>query len=179
MNKLKEVLRYQIEGRSKREISKRTELSRNTVEKYLLVFDSHPLSFKELVKLSDSELHSIVIQPVDSKPQWESLYALFPFMETELKRVGMTRRLIWERYKRETPDGVQYSQFCEHFARFMSRHKISYVFDHKAGDKPRLHIAMLQKRQLSPNEDSSPANHPLNFRNPIPPELVQLKSGFL
>ncbi len=135
MNKLKEVLRYQIEGRSKREISKRTELSRNTVEKYLLVFDSHPLSFKELVKLSDSELHSIVIQTVDSKPQWESLYALFPSMETELKRVGMTRRLIWERYKRETPDGVQYSQFCEHFARFMSRHKISYVFDHKAGDK--------------------------------------------
>ena len=135
MNKLKEILRYQIEGKSKREISKRTELSRNTVEKYLLVFESHPLTFKELVKLSDSELHAIVIQPVDSKPQWESLYALFPFMETELKRVGMTRRLIWERYKRETPDGVQYSQFCDHFARFMSRQKISYVFDHKAGDK--------------------------------------------
>jgi hypothetical protein len=89
MNKLKEVLRYQIEGRSNREISKRTELSRNTVEKYLIIFDSHPLSFKELVKLSDSELHSIVIQPVDSKPQWESLYALFPSMETELKRFNV------------------------------------------------------------------------------------------
>ena len=135
MNKLKEVLRYQIEGKSKREISKRTEMSRNTVEKYLLVFESHPLSFKELLKLSDSELYAIVIQPVDVKPHWESLYALFPSMETELKRVGMTRGLIWERYKQETPDGVQYSQFCDHFARFMSRHKISYVFDHKAGDK--------------------------------------------
>lgn len=59
MNKLKEILRYHIEGKSKREISKRTELSRNTVEKYLLVFESHPLTYKELVKLSDSELHCI------------------------------------------------------------------------------------------------------------------------
>jgi hypothetical protein len=102
MNKLKEILRYQIEGKSKREISKRTELSRNTVEKYLSVFDSHPLTFKELLNLSDLELHSNVIQPVDSKPQWDSLYVLFPSMEIELKCVGMTRRLIWERYKRES-----------------------------------------------------------------------------
>jgi len=135
MNKLKEVLRYQIEGKSKREISKRTGLSRNTVEKYIAVFESHPLSFKELLNQSDSELNAIVIQPVEQKPQWDSLYALFPSMETDLKRVGMTRRLIWERYKGESPDGVQYSQFCEHFARFLSRHKISYVFEHKAGDK--------------------------------------------
>jgi hypothetical protein len=67
MNKLKEVLRYHIEGKSKREISKRTELFRNTVEKYLLVFESHPLTFKELLNLSDSELHSIVIQAVEVK----------------------------------------------------------------------------------------------------------------
>jgi len=135
MNKLKEVLRYQIEGKSKREISKRTGLSRNTVEKYIAVFESHPLSFKELLNQSDSELNAIVMQPVEQKPQWDSLYALFPSMETDLKRVGMTRRLIWERYKEQSPDGVQYSQFCEHFARFLSRHKISYVFEHKAGDK--------------------------------------------
>jgi hypothetical protein len=86
MNKLKEVLRYQIEGRSKREISKQTELSRNTVEKYLFIFDSHPLSFKELVKLSDPELHSIVFQSVEVKHQWDSLYTLFTSMETELRR---------------------------------------------------------------------------------------------
>jgi hypothetical protein len=69
MIKLKEVLRYQIEGRSKREISKRTELSRNTVEKYLLVFGSHPLSFKVLLNLSDSEFHSIVFHLVEIQHQ--------------------------------------------------------------------------------------------------------------
>ena len=68
MNKLKEVLRYQIEGKSKREISKRTGLSRNTVEKYTAVFESHPLSFKELLNQSDSELNAIVMQPVEQKP---------------------------------------------------------------------------------------------------------------
>lgn len=135
MNKLKELLRYQIEGKSKREISKRTEMSRNTVEKYLSVFGSHPLSFKELWDLSDSELHSIVVQPVLTQPRLENLYALFPSMESELKRVGMTRYILWERYKRDSPQGLEYSQFCEHFSRFLSRHKISYVFEHKAGDK--------------------------------------------
>jgi transposase len=135
MNKLKEVLRYLAEGRSKREISKRTQMSRNTLEKYLRVFQSHPLSFKELLKLSDSELYAIVPQPMESKPYHERLYDLFPEMSSELKRVGMTRYLLWERYLKENPEGVKYSQFCEHFNRYLSAQKLSYVFEHKAGDK--------------------------------------------
>jgi len=73
MNKLRAMLRFHIEGKSKRETSRRTDMSRNTVEKYLTVFESHPLTSKELMNLSDLELHSIAIEPIEPKPQWVSL----------------------------------------------------------------------------------------------------------
>jgi len=31
----------------------------------------------------------------------------------ELKRQGVTLLLVWQEYKASTPDGLQYSQFCE------------------------------------------------------------------
>jgi len=56
-------------------------------------------------------------------------------MEQSLKRVGMTRFLLWQDYKEKYPSGVQYSRFCEHFNRYLKSNALSYVFEHKAGDK--------------------------------------------
>jgi transposase len=135
MNKIREVLRYELEGKSRRSISKLTGISRNTVDKYIRIFSRQGIGLKELKKLSDNELEAIVVEPVVEKSRWDSLYRLFSGMETELKQVGMTRRILWERYKVDHPSGIQYSQFCTHFNRYLSAHKISYVFEHKAGDK--------------------------------------------
>jgi transposase len=159
MNKLRQVLRFKIEGISKREISKRTGLSRNTIEKYLLVLGSQSYSEAELLQLEDIELEQLVETPVVVKPEWEKLYGVFPRMESELKRVGMTRRILWECYKKEHSSGVQYSQFCEHFNRYLSQQRVSYVFEHKAGDKAmvdfagkKLHLVDSQTGELIPVE---------------------------
>lgn len=48
MNKLHLVLRLVIEGKLQRHISRIVEISRNTVDKYAYIFNSHPLSLSEL-----------------------------------------------------------------------------------------------------------------------------------
>ena len=78
---------------------------------------------------------SVIAPPAAHAPTNDELYGLFPDMERELKRVGVTKLFLWEKYKEDYVDGVQYSQFCEHFRRYQKSQKLSYVFEHKPGDK--------------------------------------------
>ena len=36
-------------------------------------------------------------------------------MDHELRRLGVTRALLWEEYRARTPDEFGYARFCEHF----------------------------------------------------------------
>jgi len=159
MHKLKKLLKLILEGKSGRQISRLTSMSRNSFDKYKFVFDAHPLSYKELLQLSDKELYSILLPASTGKPTHQELYGMFPQMEKSLSRVGVTKFLLWEQYKQNYPDGVQYSQFCEHFSRYLKSHQISYVFDHKAGDKlmvdfagKKLHLTDADTGELIPVE---------------------------
>lgn len=135
MKKLRKLLKLTLEAKSERLISKLTGMSRNTMDKYKEVFNRHPFTYAQLLKLTDKELYSIVYPPSEQKPTHEELYRLFPSMESKLSRIGVTKLMLWEEYKSQYADGVQYSQFCEHFRRYQQSQNLSYVFDHKAGDK--------------------------------------------
>lgn len=60
MSKARRILRLLIEKVSKRDISVKCEVSRNTVDKYVSIFHLHPLGLIELLKLSDKELYSVI-----------------------------------------------------------------------------------------------------------------------
>lgn len=60
MSKLRKFLKLSLEGKSLRQISELTGMSRNTIFKYNDLLKKHPLSQKELANLSDKELYSIV-----------------------------------------------------------------------------------------------------------------------
>ena len=135
MNKLHLVLRLLIEGKSQRHISRVVEISRNTVDKYACIFDSHPLSLSELYKLDDFNLQTIVKPEYQSKSSLEDLYKSFPSVLKELKKVGVTKKILWTAYKTKDPGGVGYSQYCDHLNKYLKNHQFSYVFEHKAADK--------------------------------------------
>ena len=65
----------------------------------------------------------------------EALYEYFPTVVKELKKVGITKQFLWNRYSSKFDDGVGYSQFCEHFNTYLKSQELSYVFEHKAADK--------------------------------------------
>ena len=139
MSKLRQVLRLYSKGKSKVFISNYIPLSRNTVKKYIKHFNELKTTFEELDKHSDLELEQRFIKDkqIELSPKLKSLYGFFPYAEKELKKTGVTKMLLWEEYKQKYSDGVQSTQFCEHYNRWSKRINAKPVMHlvHKAGDK--------------------------------------------
>lgn len=138
MSKLRKVIKLHVQGKSKLFISSYLNLSRNTVKKYIRQFIGLKLTFEELNVLDDVKLEELFLKPQDEAltPQMKTLYDFFPYAEKELKKTGVTKYLLWQEYKERHPDGLQSSQFGEHFRRWSKRVNIKPVMhlDHKAGD---------------------------------------------
>lgn len=136
MRNILQLLRLYTQGVSKLQISRQLGLSRNTVKKYIESFHQNSFTYQELSCLSNEDLEELFdgqIKPVPEKNI--VLESLFPTIEKELKRVGVTRQLLWEEYRENHPDGYSYSQFCYHYQNWRGKLKPSMHMHHKAGDK--------------------------------------------
>lgn len=136
MKKIREIIRLaQTVGMSRRQIAKALDVSRPSVDKYLGDFYSSQLSYSQVEAMSDSELLAVFERKDQEKGgRYQALVALFPHFVKELKRTGVTLQLLWEEYRRDHPDGFQYSQFCYHFQIFRESLEVSMHLDHKAGE---------------------------------------------
>jgi transposase len=137
MSKIRQILRLHSQGRSKLQIADQTGVSRNTLKKYLKEFEQSGLSYAEITALCDKDLEDLFTKPGAKPPnaRMETLFSLFPAMDKELKRKGVTRYLLWQEYKRKHPDGYGKSQFKIYFAQWKAQVNPSMRIDHKAGDK--------------------------------------------
>jgi transposase len=139
MKKVRELLRLKDEcGLSLRKVSTIIELSRPVVSDYLKRCKDNNLSFERIKDMPDEEIEAILKKPVDSEAddtRYRILAGRFDQMVKELKRVGVTRRLLWEEYRGEHTDGYGYSQFCNHFQVWADGQELSMHIEHKAGDK--------------------------------------------
>ena len=150
MNKVKKILKLLHVGTSQRQICVLARVHRLTVRKYEGIFTNHPFSYGQLLRLSDKELDQIVATPITENPTIAALNVLFPQMEIELKRKGVTKHFLWERYLETNTEGVKYSQFCEYFRGYLKNKNISYVFEHKAGDKLMIDFAGKKMELIDP-----------------------------
>jgi len=102
MSKIRHVLRLYFQKQGKRVISEQTGVARNTVKKYLGFFKSLNIPFDELNKFSDSELEKLFIKEGTREPteRYVQLHSIFPTIDKELKRRGVTRQLLWEKYQK-------------------------------------------------------------------------------
>lgn len=48
---------------------------------------------------------------------------MIPYLETELGHKHVTRKLLWEEYRIDHPDGYGYSQFCHHLGQLSAARK--------------------------------------------------------
>jgi transposase len=137
MSKIRQILRLHSQGRSKLLIASQTGVSRNTLKKYLKEFERSGLSFEEITALSDKDLEDLFVKPEEKPPniKLQTLLSLFPAMDKQLKRKGVTRLLLWQEYHRKYPDGYGNSQFKRYFAQWKAQVNPSMHIEHKAGDK--------------------------------------------
>lgn len=124
-------------GKSKLFISDYLSLSRNTVKKYLSLLEELGLKPEDIDQRSDAELELLFSQgkTEELSPKVMALYDFFPKMDRDLKKVGVTIRLMWERYIALHKGGFQESQF-RHYYRMWSKQVDPVMhIDHKCGDK--------------------------------------------
>jgi len=136
MKKVRLIIRLYTEGVSKKTISEKSGCSRNTVKKYIRQFIALGMAFEELNKLSNTSLEELFkSEPPSPGKKLETLKSYFPEMEKALKKKGITRELLWNKYISENPDGYRLSQFKEHYNRWRKQSGGVMHIEHKAGDK--------------------------------------------
>lgn len=138
MSKIRQILRQYTQGVGSRTISKQSGVSRNTVKKYIELFKVCKLTFEEIDELNDADLDELFNQgnkDGNISLRSKQVEAFFPYMERHLRKVGVTRLLLWKEYKEKHPDGYQYTQFCNRFRDWSRRSTPTMHIIHKAGDK--------------------------------------------
>lgn len=61
-------------------------------------------------------------------PDFQKIY-------TELRKPGVTRKLLWKNYIRDNPNGLKYSQFCFHYQEFQKKSNTYMHVEHIGGEK--------------------------------------------
>ncbi len=81
MRIIKTLFRLHTEGLSKRQISLRLSISRNTVSKYITFFSQYKLTSYEVDKLTHEELHRMFLSGNKAKSkQLQTLEQYFPIL---------------------------------------------------------------------------------------------------
>lgn len=137
MKKIRDIIRLsQNPDLSRRQIAKILGVSRPVIDKYLSDLKTSGLAYSQVEAMSDSELLSqFEKKEEDQDIRYKTLMERFPRYVKELKRTGVTLRLLWEEYRKDHPEGYQYSQFCYHFQIWSDALDVTMHMDHKAGDR--------------------------------------------
>ncbi|MBS1606926.1 MAG: IS21 family transposase [Bacteroidetes bacterium] len=161
MIKIRQILRLHTQGYSKLKIATQTGVARNTLKKYITAFAASGLSFEQINVLSDKDLEDLFVKPED-KPLSEklrALFSLFPAVDKDLKKKGVTRQMLWEQYRQAHPDGLGLTQFKQYYAQWKAQVNPTMHMEHKAGDKlfidfagDKLHYINSQNGQPQPVE---------------------------
>jgi len=136
MRKIHRVLRLFFEaGLSIRAIARSIQASPSTVGEYIRRANTAGLSWPLPETLDERALEgrlfptAVVSARVERPiPDWARVHA-------EHRRKGVTLALLWQEYKAEHPEGLQYSQFCERYRRWRGRLDVVMRQSHRAGEK--------------------------------------------
>ncbi len=137
MRKIREILRLKWECKlSERAIALSCSTSRSTVADYLKRAQAAGLSWPLPEKQSDHELSALLFPSTQEPtlkatflPDWEKVHL-------ELRRKGVTLRLLWVEYLEKYPQGYGYSQYCQLYRNWAGTIKQPTMrLEHKAGEK--------------------------------------------
>lgn len=136
MRKTKEILRLHFGlGLGKREIGRICSVSHSTVGKYIEKAKEAGLSWPLPEDIDETALERLLsgaetCRRTSSRP-------LPDFEEThrEFRRKGVTLQLLWLEYREKHPEGYGYTQYCEHYHRWLKSLDLSLRQQYRAGEK--------------------------------------------
>jgi transposase len=135
MRKIQQVLRLHFVARSSiRAIARSINASPSTVGDYIRRAQVAGLSWPLPEGMSESALERQLFPP--AKPTHaERPLPDWPTVHRELRRKHVTLALLWQEYKAEHPDGLQYSWFCQQYREWAGKLDLVMRQSHRAGEK--------------------------------------------
>ena len=133
MEQLNQILQLKNDGIGIREIACRTDISCNSVRKYLALLDA-PAPAAELTnkELADKTYNNDQLKLNAQKHQ--QLFHHFQSAQSELAKTGITRQLLWKEYLQQHPNGYGYSQYCYHLNQHLKNKDVTMHLEYNPSD---------------------------------------------
>ncbi len=137
MRKIREVLRLKYSCNcSIRKISESCGIGKGTVGDYLNRAKAAGLNWPLPDKLSDTCLEQQLFPSTAPQVSSSRFVPDFHTVHKELQsRKHVTLNLLWQEYKKQHPDGYQYSWFCHNYRDWTARLDVVMRHEHRAGEK--------------------------------------------
>lgn len=134
MRKIREILRLRYEaGLSERQIAKAAHAARSTVQECLRRARDAGLAWPLPAAWDEARLEQ-TLYPLPA-PTTDVPLPDLALIDQELRRKGVTLQLLWQEYKTAQPGGLQYSAFCDRYARWRSSRDLVLRQQHTPGEK--------------------------------------------
>ena len=137
--KILNILQCYALGMEIKQISRSFELSRNTVRRYVRLFQKCGIPIKELASMPSSRIQEMFSEGV-SRSQIPSqrqlkLEALPPEYSARLSRRGVTVKSLYKEYHKTRPNGYKHASFGNYLMRYrMVTHGVGHI-EHYADDQ--------------------------------------------
>lgn len=150
MRKTSEIFRQRFElQRSYRDVARSLNISVSTVADYLARAKAAQITWPLPEGLTEQALYDRLFLPVNranaerQQPDWE-------YIHRELRKKGMTLRLLWREYRDLQSPGLGYSMFCNYYQRYAKTITPVMRQVHKAGEKSFVDYAGMKVPWLNP-----------------------------
>ena len=135
MRKTTEVLRLRAAGMSARDIARAVGAARSTVGEYLRRAETAGVAWPLPEELDEEGLWALFFPKAEPSverpvPEWSAVHK-----ELRSRRHHVTLRLLWLEWKQTHPDGWGYSQYCEHYRRWLATKDVVMRFAYAAGER--------------------------------------------
>lgn len=113
MRRIRDLLRLKYaQGLSDRAVARSLGLGKGTVGNYLVRFSQAGLSWPLPPDLDDDSLELLLFPSPTMASRLDRPVPDWASMDVELRRPGVTRALLWEEYRAQSPDGFGYAWFA-------------------------------------------------------------------
>jgi len=135
MRKIRDVLRLQADGLSKRQIADSLGIGATAAATYMQRAAKAGLAWPLPADLDDAALDALLYPPPPLSNMPDRRLPDWTRIHSELKRPGVTLQLLWEEYRIAEPNGLSRSWFCERYRQWEKRLSPVMRQTHVAGEK--------------------------------------------
>ena len=136
MDQVKAIIKTYVATQSLKATARQLQISKNTVKDYVRRGESAQSDLSKLLTLSDEEFLAVFYSDRNKSDNERTAIFLSKVNDwiTELRKVGVTKHLLWQEYQKEYSDGFGYSRFCELLRNHIGQRNLTLPMHHPPGE---------------------------------------------